>query len=140
MIPRHRRCSRSTRSFFALQQRCRRHDPSSLRALLTGDADTEPLGSPAPARGVRGLLLAGRQSQSLVSLASFVVSFLALTALVPVLVRQLGARDYGVWVLTGGIANWVLVFDFGLSLSVSRFVALERNRARDQAEEAITVG
>lgn len=82
--------------------------------------------------------LGGRQS--LISLASFCISFLALTALLPVLVRTLGAREYGAWVLTGGIANYVLVFDFGLSIAVTRFVALHRSSDVRQAEEAITIG
>lgn len=100
--------------------------------------DTEAPAGPSENRA--GGLLAGGGSQSLVSLGSFVVSLLALTALVPILVRELGATNYGAWVLTGGIANWVLVFDFGLSLSVSRFVALNRTTARAEAEESITVG
>jgi O-antigen/teichoic acid export membrane protein len=77
--------------------------------------------------------------QSLISLGSFCVSLLALTALLPVLVRTLGAEQYGAWVLTGGIANYVLVFDFGLSLTVTRFVALHRADNRERAEEAVTI-
>jgi O-antigen/teichoic acid export membrane protein len=94
--------------------------------------------NPQPA-GAAGGGIPRRGHQSLVSLASFFVSLLGLTVLVPVLVRQLGAREYGAWVLTGGIANWVLVFDFGLSLSVARFVSLHRSQERREAEEAITV-
>lgn len=90
-------------------------------------------------RPFRGLFAVGGR-QSLISLVSFCISLLALTALLPVLVRGLGPREYGAWVLTGGIANYVLVFDFGLSLAVARFVALNRGNDRRQAEEAITIG
>jgi O-antigen/teichoic acid export membrane protein len=80
-----------------------------------------------------------KPSQSFVSLASFCVSFLVLAISLPFLVRLLGPRQYGAWVLSGGIANYVLVFDFGLSLSIARFVARDRLVARERAEEAITV-
>jgi O-antigen/teichoic acid export membrane protein len=85
------------------------------------------------------VLFAGR-SQSIIALGSFSLSFLVLTALVPVLIRTLGAREYGAWVLSGGIANYVLLFDFGLSLAVTRFVARYHRSAPDQADEAITAG
>jgi O-antigen/teichoic acid export membrane protein len=78
--------------------------------------------------------------QSLISLSSYCVSLLALTALLPVLVRTLGPEEYGAWVLTGGIATYVLVFDFGLSLTVTRFVALHRTDNTAEAEEAVTIG
>ena len=62
--------------------------------------------------GVRSL--GGRQS--LISLASFCVSLLALTALLPVLVRTLGARAYGAWVLTGGILRIAHTLAVGLEI------------------------
>ena len=81
----------------------------------------------------------GRQ-QSLVVLASFVTSLVALTALVPILVRALGTKTYGAWVLTGGIVNYITLLDFGMSLTIARFVALEYKRNRRGAEQAIGVG
>lgn len=42
--------------------------------------------------------------------------------------------------LSGGIANYVLLFDFGLSLAVTRFVARFHKSAPNHADEAITVG
>lgn len=68
------------------------------------------------------------------------VSLLVLAVTVPVLVRTLGARGYGAWVLTGGIAQYLLLFDFGLSLSVARFVSRERVRNPRFARQAIVVG
>ena len=41
----------------------------------------------------------------------------------PVLARTLGAAEYEVWVLTGTISSYVLLFDFGVPFSVSKFVA-----------------
>jgi O-antigen/teichoic acid export membrane protein len=81
----------------------------------------------------------GRQ-QSLVSLISYGVSLLAMTALLPILVRVLGPKHYGAWVLTGGIVNYVNLVDFGMSLTIARFVALGYGRDRRDAEQAIGVG
>ncbi|MDP9223356.1 MAG: hypothetical protein M3P18_05785, partial [Actinomycetota bacterium] len=82
--------------------------------------------------------LPGRES--LISLAAFGASLVALTVLVPILVRVLGARQYGAWVLTGGIVNYISLLDFGMSLTIARFVALEYKRNPRDAEEAIGVG
>lgn len=84
------------------------------------------------------LVPAGR-TQSAISLLSFCVSFIVVAALIPVLVRTLGAREYGAWAVTGGVANYVMVFDFGLSLGVTRFVARYREGEPERAEYAITV-
>lgn len=78
--------------------------------------------------------------QSVVSLASFGISLIAVTALVVVLLHVLGAKSYGAWVLTGGIVNYIAVFDFGMSLTIARYVALGFRGDRAEAEEAITVG
>jgi O-antigen/teichoic acid export membrane protein len=80
------------------------------------------------------------RQQSVVSLASFVVSLVALTALVPVLVRALGPKEYGAWVLTGGIVSYITLVDFGMSLTIARFVALSYRKRSGEAEQAITVG
>jgi O-antigen/teichoic acid export membrane protein len=79
-------------------------------------------------------------AESLLSLAAFGASLVALTALVPILVRVLGAKQYGAWVLTGGIANYISLLDFGMSLTIARFVALEYKKNPRDAEEAIGVG
>jgi O-antigen/teichoic acid export membrane protein len=78
--------------------------------------------------------------QALVSLTSYGASLIAVSVLLPVLVRVLGAKQYGAWVLTGGLVNYVTLVDFGMSLTVSRFVALGYAKARPEAEEAIAVG
>jgi O-antigen/teichoic acid export membrane protein len=78
--------------------------------------------------------------QSLVSLASYVVSLVALTALIPILVRVLGTKTYGAWVLTGGVVSYITLLDFGMSLTIARFVSLAYMQRRREAEQAITVG
>jgi O-antigen/teichoic acid export membrane protein len=79
-------------------------------------------------------------AESLLSLAAFGASLIALTVLVPILVRVLGAKEYGAWVLTGGLVNYIGLLDFGMSLTIARFVALEYKSNRRDAEEAIGVG
>ncbi len=74
------------------------------------------------------------------ALAAFITSLVALTVLVPVLVRVLGTKAYGAWVLTGGIVNYITLVDFGMSLTIARFVALEYKQNRKAAEQAIGVG
>jgi O-antigen/teichoic acid export membrane protein len=70
-------------------------------------------------------------------LIGFASSLLAVIVLSPVLVRQLGASRYGAWTLTGGLVNYVYVFDFGLGFTVMRFVASNRTVNDKKAEEAI---
>src|SRR5436190_7190896 len=93
--------------------------------------------APAEAPPVRTARAGG---QSLVALASYVVSLLALTALIPILVRVLGTKTYGAWVLTGGVVSYITLLDFGMSLTIARFVSLAYMQRRREAEQAITVG
>lgn len=90
----------------------------------------------APAGSV-SLLPQATPKQSVLSLIGFTSSLLAVIVLSPVLVRQLGASRYGAWTLTGGIVNYVYVFDFGLGFTVMRFVANNRAANVRKAEEAI---
>jgi O-antigen/teichoic acid export membrane protein len=106
---------------------------------LLRDNSTRTLGPARKGARPRALTrLAGQQS--LVSLASFIVSLAALSAFIPILVRVLGAKEYGAWVLTGGIVNYIGLFDFGMSLTIARFVALSYEKDRREAEEAIGAG
>src|SRR6266536_1081650 len=99
-----------------------------------------PASERAETGALRSALARFARQQSLVALAGFVASFVALTALVPVLVRVLGTKAYGAWVLTGGIVNYITLLDFGMSLTIARFVALGYKKNRREAEEAIGVG
>jgi O-antigen/teichoic acid export membrane protein len=107
--------------------------------LLNGVRDeTAQVG--AGVAGGRARLAAFVRHQALVSLTSYGASLVAVSVLLPVLVRVLGAKQYGAWVLTGGLVNYVTLVDFGMSLTVSRFVALAYTNRRSEAEEAIGVG
>lgn len=90
--------------------------------------------------GGRRRVAALAQHQALVSLSSYGASLIAVSILLPVLVRVLGAKQYGAWVLTGGLVNYVTLVDFGMSLTISRFVALAYGKAQSEAENAIGVG
>jgi O-antigen/teichoic acid export membrane protein len=44
------------------------------------------------------------------------------------MLNQLGLAAFGVWAVTGGLAAWVGALDFGITRSLSRFVAFEGGR------------
>jgi len=67
---------------------------------------------------------------STIGLASQIaVSFI----ITPVLVRSLGERAYGMWILVMALIGYYTVFDFGISSSVGRFVSRAAGR-KDDAE------
>ena len=43
--------------------------------------------------------------------------------LTPFLLRQLGASDYGLWILIGSIAAYGSLLDFGIATAVTKYVA-----------------
>ncbi|MFN0054091.1 MAG: lipopolysaccharide biosynthesis protein [Planctomycetales bacterium] len=61
--------------------------------------------------------------------AGFIVDVLVTLGLTPVLVAQLGDEGYGVWILIGSLAGYLLMLDFGLRGSMGRFVAFYRGRS-----------
>lgn len=61
-------------------------------------------------------------------LVGYVCSFLA----APVVLAGLGLRDFGIWALTGALAQYAVLLDFGVGQTLVRFVALHEvdgNRA-----------
>jgi O-antigen/teichoic acid export membrane protein len=98
----------------------------------TNDANARP-------QGLREQVLFFVRSQSILALVGFGASLAALTVLLPILVGSLGKKQYGAWVLTGGIANYIAIFDLGMSLTTARFVARFRRSEPDKAREAIAV-
>ncbi|HEX9378947.1 MAG TPA: hypothetical protein VF872_05095 [Gaiellaceae bacterium] len=105
--------------------------------MLNGEGNQIRPAETVQTTGRRRLTL--NQNQAVVSLTSYGVSLVAVTALLPILVRVLGAKQYGAWVLTGGLVNYVTLVDFGMSLTISRFVALAHGKRLRDAEEAIGV-
>jgi O-antigen/teichoic acid export membrane protein len=57
--------------------------------------------------------------------------------LAPVLVRQLGDRVYGLWLLLGSVAIYLGLLDFGIRGSVGRYVAFHRAQGDPNAVTAV---
>ncbi|WP_324290189.1 lipopolysaccharide biosynthesis protein [Gordonia sp. SL306] len=55
----------------------------------------------------------------------------------PFIVLTLGMHDYGIWSVTGALAQYAALFDLGVSRSVTRFVALHHARGERPAERAV---
>ena len=61
--------------------------------------------------------------------------------LAPVMLSRLGLAQFGVWAVTGALAQYARLFDFGVTRSLARFVALYDARDdRRGIEEALGVG
>lgn len=54
--------------------------------------------------------------------------------LTPFILRQLGATDYGLYILVGSVAAYGLLLDFGIATAVTKYVA--EYHARGQIEQA----
>lgn len=75
------------------------------------------------------------QSSSLVT--SIIFSFL----LAPVMIDRLGLAQFGVWAVTGALAQYARLLDLGITNALSRFVALhDAEGDRRGVEETIGVG
>jgi len=75
------------------------------------------------------------QSASLVS--AIVFSFL----LAPVMIDRLGLAQFGVWAVTGALAQYARLLDLGITNALARFVALhDAEGDRRAVEETIGVG
>lgn len=76
-------------------------------------------------------------SQSTPTVVNFGLSFI----LAPIMLSQLGLAQFGVWAVTGALAQYAKLFDFGITRSLARFVALYDARDdRRGIEEALGVG
>jgi O-antigen/teichoic acid export membrane protein len=76
-------------------------------------------------------------SQSAPTVAIFGLSFI----LAPIMLSRLGLAQFGVWAVTGALAQYARLFDFGVTRSLARFVALYDARDdRRGIEEALAVG
>lgn len=76
-------------------------------------------------------------AQSAPTIAVFAFSIL----LAPLMLSRLGLAQFGVWAVTGAIAQYARLFDFGVTRSLARFVALyDAEGDRRGIEESIGVG
>lgn len=76
-------------------------------------------------------------AQSAPVVTAFVFSFV----LAPVMLSRLGLAQFGVWAVTGALAQYARLLDLGITNSLSRFVALyEANDDRRAIEETVGIG
>ena len=76
-------------------------------------------------------------AQSAPLLAAYLASFIS----APVVLGGLGLRAFGIWALTGAIAQYAALLDFGVGPSLARFVALYDAESRpDLIGEVMSAG
>ncbi len=76
-------------------------------------------------------------AQSAPVLTTFIFSFV----LAPIMLSRLGLAQFGVWAVTGALAQYVRLLDFGVTGSLARFVALyDAEGNRRAIEETVGVG
>lgn len=82
-------------------------------------------------------LFGNTAAQSAPVVTAFVFSFV----LAPIMLSRLGLAQFGVWAVTGALAQYARLLDLGITNSLSRFVALyEANGDRRAIEETIAIG
>jgi O-antigen/teichoic acid export membrane protein len=82
-------------------------------------------------------LFRNTMSQSAPVVTAFAFSFL----LAPIMLSRLGLAQFGVWAVTGALAQYGRLLDLGITNSLSRFVALyEANGDRRAVEETVAIG
>jgi O-antigen/teichoic acid export membrane protein len=73
--------------------------------------------------------------------APVVTTFLFSFILAPVMLSRLGLAQFGVWAVTGALAQYARLLDFGITNSLSHFVAMYDARGDRRAiEETIGIG
>jgi O-antigen/teichoic acid export membrane protein len=76
-------------------------------------------------------------AQSLPVVTTFVFGFI----LAPIMLSRLGLAQFGVWAVTGALAQYARLLDLGITNSVARFVALyDAEGNRKAIEETIGIG
>jgi O-antigen/teichoic acid export membrane protein len=75
--------------------------------------------------------------QSAPVITTFVFSFI----LAPIMLSRLGLAQFGVWAVTGALAQYARLLDFGITGSAARFVALfDAEGDRRAIEETVAIG
>ena len=76
-------------------------------------------------------------AQSAPVVTSFGLSFL----LAPIMLNRLGLAQFGVWAVTGALAQYASLLDLGVTNSLARFIAVhEAHGERRKVEEVIGIG
>jgi O-antigen/teichoic acid export membrane protein len=82
-------------------------------------------------------LAANTMAQSAPLLIGYLCSFLS----APIVLAGLGLRAFGIWALTGALAQYATLLDFGVGQTLVRFVALhDAEGRRDAVGEFLAVG
>jgi O-antigen/teichoic acid export membrane protein len=87
---------------------------------------------PQQVAGVQSLKI-GAIAQILPLIAAYGLNLLA----TPYVVSQLGLRDFGVWAMTGAIAQYAGLFDLGVSRAANRYVALFHARGDAESDRSV---
>lgn len=76
-------------------------------------------------------------AQSAPVVSSFVLSFI----LAPIMLSRLGLAQFGVWAVTGALAQYASLLDLGITSALARFIAVhEANGDRRGVEEVVGLG
>lgn len=76
-------------------------------------------------------------AQSMPVVTTFLFGFI----LAPIMLSRLGLAQFGVWAVTGALAQYARLLDLGITNSISRFVALyDAEGNRRKVEETIGIG
>lgn len=78
-------------------------------------------------------LKAGAAAQMLPILAGYGANLIA----TPYVLMRLGLHDFGVWSITGAIAQYAALFDLGVSRATNRYVALFSAKGDNRSEGAV---
>ena len=82
--------------------------------------------------GVQSLKL-GAAAQIIPLITGYGVNLLA----TPYIVIRLGLHDFGIWSITGAIAQYAALFDLGVARAANRYVALFHARGDRESERAV---
>jgi O-antigen/teichoic acid export membrane protein len=82
-------------------------------------------------------LFSNTLAQSAPTISTFAFGFI----LAPIMLDRLGLAQFGVWAVTGALAQYLRLLDLGITNSISRFVALyDAEGNRKAVEETVGVG
>jgi O-antigen/teichoic acid export membrane protein len=102
-----------------------------IRDSTGSSASTSSAGQEQPGK-VQSLRV-GATSQILPLLASYGLNLLA----TPYVVSKLGLHDFGIWAMTGAMAQYAALLDMGAARAAQRFVALFHARGETEKDRAV---
>jgi O-antigen/teichoic acid export membrane protein len=74
--------------------------------------------------------------QTVALAVGYAVSFI----IAPILLARIGLEGFGIWALTGALAQYAGILDVGITRSLARFVALYRGASEDRVAQVIGLG